>query len=550
MTVMARDGGRADQPRAEDPVRTLVVWCHDWPVIALGGQPDQPSAVVFANRVVACSPQARAHGVAVGQRRREAQGRCPDLDVLERDESREARAFEVVVRAVEAFTPRIELTRPGACAFVTRGPARYFGGDHSLAAQLFDAVDAVLAAVGWPGCAQIGVADGPFAATLAARRSDAGIVVIPPGETPAFLAPLPVAVLASSPHAVTPLVASDLVAVFFRLGLATLADLGALESADVVARFGRDGAYLHRLARGLDNRPPDARDPPPDLEVTTELDPPADRVDRIAFLAKVLADDLFRLLEARGLSCTRVLIAAETENGETIERAWRHEGTLTAGAITDRVRWQLDGWLNGAVQQRPTGGVTFLRLAPDEVVPAHGRQLGFWGGETEADVRAARALARVQGLLGPDAVAVPEWRGRRGPGEQLVLVPVAAVDLTAPRPATRRDWIISPWPGHLPAPAPAVIPVDAPTALVVDADDEPVTVSGRALISAAPVRVSIDGGPWRDVTGWAGPWPADERWWDPDTHRRRARFQIILDGQAAHLLTLEAGLWTIEASYD
>ena len=74
--------------------------------------------------------------------------------------------------------------------------------------------------------------------------------------------------------------------------------------------------------------------------------------------------------------------------------------------MAERVRWQLDGWLTGRTAQLP-GALTRLTLVPDEVVPDRGRQLGFWGGETEAGQRAARALARIQGLLGPEAVHTP-----------------------------------------------------------------------------------------------------------------------------------------------
>ena len=554
-----RDGRAAPVPSVEvaGPVRTMVVRCADWPVIAAGRPPGDPVAVVYANRVVACSPRARAEGVQVGHRRREAQGRCSGLDVIERDESLEARAFEGVVRAVEAFTPRLELTRPGACIFPTRGPSRYFGGDQSLALLVHEAVETVLAGQGWSGAGHIGVADGPFAAQIAARTATStatstasgrprGVAVVAAGGSTDFLAPLPIGSL----HEVGQRDVAELIDVWYRLGLRTLADLAALPARDVMARFGLPGLLAHRLAAGLDNRPPDARDPPPDLEVGTEIDPPADRVDRIAFIAKALADELFAQLEDRGLSCTRVVIAAETEHGETIERAWRHEGTLTAGAVTDRVRWQLEGWLHASTQLRPTGGVSSLCLQPDEVIPAHGRQLGFWGGETDADIRAARALARVQGLLGPDAVRVPEWRGHRAPGEQLVLVPVAAVDLTTARPATRPGWVTSPWPGQIPAPAPAVIPSAPPHAHVVDADGHPVTVNGRAIASAPPAAVAIEEGPWVEVESWAGPWPADERWWDPQTHRRRARYQVVLADGTAHLLTLEDGAWSVEATYD
>jgi protein ImuB len=550
-------------------IRTMVVWCADWPVVAAGAHPDDLAAVLTANRVVACTPAARRVGVGAGQRRREAQGRCSGLVVHERDESAEARAFEPVVQAVETFTPRLELTRPGVVTFATRGPSRYFGGDEALAGHLLAQVDAVLAPLGWSRAAgptlRIGVADGPFAAGLAARRgtglrgpnaesgalppgwvSTPGITIIPPGDTPRFLAPRSVHLLDRP----------ELSAVLARLGVLTLGDLAALPAADVVARFGADGVTAHRLAAGLDERPPAAADPPADLTVTAELDPPAERVDAAAFVAKAMAAELFAALAARGLSCTRVLVAAETAHGERIERLWRHEGELSAGAVTDRVRWQLDGWLHAATG-RPTAGIAVLRLVPDEVVPAHGRQLGFWGGEREADRQAVRALARVQGLLGPDAVLVPEWRGGRGPAEQLTLVPAAAVDLVGERPAVGRSWRRAPWPGGLPPPAPAVVLRRRWPAAVVDGEGLAVTVDARGGLSGAPARLAVTAPErppgewwWSGVAGWAGPWPVDERWWDPPARRRRARFQVVTAAGDAFVLVLEGGRWWVEALYD
>ena len=44
------------------PVRTLVAWCPDWPVVATGVDLAEPVAVVYANRIVAASPGARAQG--------------------------------------------------------------------------------------------------------------------------------------------------------------------------------------------------------------------------------------------------------------------------------------------------------------------------------------------------------------------------------------------------------------------------------------------------------------------------------------------------------
>ena len=84
---------------------------------------------------------------------------------------------------------------------------------------------------------------------------------------------------------------------------------------------------------------------PPDLAETIELDPPATRVDEAAFAAKMLADRLLARLDELGLSCSQVVVEAETEHGERLTRCWRHEGALTPATLATRVRWQLDAWL-------------------------------------------------------------------------------------------------------------------------------------------------------------------------------------------------------------
>jgi protein ImuB len=519
-------------------VRTLVVECSDWPIVASGRPPSESTAVVLANRVVACSQGARSQGVVVGMRRRQAQGRSPTLVVLERDVAAEARAFESVVIALDQITPRVELSLPGNCAFPTVGPSRYFGGDKRLAAKVSTLVAEVLEG---RGVQHVGIADGPFAAGLAARAaSPAESLVVPPGESRAFLGPLPAAVLERP----------DLVDVLARLGIHTLGELARLPAADVVGRFGREGSQAHNLARGLDERPLAVSDPPSDLEVSAELEPPVERVDQAAFVAKSLADELCSELTRLGTTCFRVLITAETEHGEELSRLWRGEEAMYAGTIADRVRWQLDGWLNASPGSRPSGGLVRLALRPDQIGPAVGRQLGFWGGQTASAERAARAVARVQGLLGAGSVVVPEVRGGRNPSEHVVAVAAEAVDLVEREAATSDSPPAeAPWPGSLPPPAPARVPVQPIQVEVLDANGRRLGVSGRGLPTGDPRWLEV-GGQRRDIEAWAGPWPVDERWWDPQRRSRRARFQIVTEGGNAHVVTLESGVWSIEATYD
>ncbi|MEU5526778.1 DNA polymerase Y family protein [Micromonospora chersina] len=545
------------------PARTLLLWCPDWPVLAaeiVDGVPaTDPVAVLHANRVVACSERARAEGVRRGLRRREAQGRCPQLTVVDHDPARDARAFEPVVAAVEEVVAGVEVIRPGACALAARGPSRYLGGEEAAAERIVEHVAQTCAVE-----SQVGIADGVFAAGLAARDGR----LVPPGGTPEFLAGLPVEALGRP----------TLTDLLRRLGVRTLGDFAALPAGDVLARFGFDGALAHRLAAGRDHRPLAVRQPPADLTVTADHDEPIDRVDAAAFAARTLAEQLHERLAAHGLACTRLGIEAVTAHGQELHRVWRHDGLLTAAAIADRVRWQLDGWLSGsngrggARPARPTAGIIRLRLVPDGVLAQAGLQPGLWGETGEERERAHRALSRVQGILGPEAVVTAVLGGGRSPADQVRLVPWGDERLPArpgppplptaepPPPAAAPERAVStrsrasapapPWPGRIPPPAPAVVlPTPLPAA-VHDAAGEPVVVSARLAVSAAPARLTVGTGRPAEIAGWVGPWPVDERWWAPAEACRRARFQVCLADGAALLLAVEGGQWLVEAIYD
>jgi protein ImuB len=630
-------------------VRVLAVWSPDWPVTAAARAahvpPHHPAAVVVGNRVLACSAVARAQGVRRGLRRREAQARCPELALLARDPDRDARAFEPVVVAVEELAPGVEIVRPGLLALPARGPVGWFGGEQAAAERL---VDQVAARTGVE--CQVGVADGLFAAVLAARRG----VAVGAGDTRAFLAPLGVEELDRDPEVDR----SALVDLLRRLGLRSLGAFGALD-AD----------------RGLDPRPPVRRRPPEELAVEIELDPPVDRVDAAAFAARGLATALHRTLAGHGLSCTRLGIVARTTDGEELHRIWRCAEPLTPSATVDRVRWQLDSWLTatrrlrsspasaGAAASEPRscgGGVRWLRLVPEETVTAGALQLGLWGETGEADARAGRAMVRVQALLGPESVVTGVLVGGREPGEQVRLVPwgderppglPAAIDgpratagsgtpggpgaaitamggpavpavppaadhgpapgaaralrpATAPDTVSRRPAHAAPagwpddvvrttgrvsaadlpvaggtgsrprptnarrrlparpalrppgsvhepppsWPGRVPAPSPATVPPAPLPAELLDAAGRPVTLSEPDLLTAAPHRIAVDGGPPREVRAWAGPWPSQQRWWLPDASGR-ARLQVALADGTALLLTGD-GRWWVTGVYD
>ena len=310
--------------------------------------------------------------------------RCPEL--LEEDEGGAVlRAFAGVIAAVEAYCPWVTPVRAGICSLPARGPARYFGGEGALA-------DLVQEAAGEVTPAEVGVADGLFAAVLAARRG----LIVPAGGTPAFLAPLPVAMLGQD----------DLTELLVRLGIRTLGGFAALPDPHVLARFGADGSHAHRVAGGRSGELDDLRQP------------------RVA-----------RLLA-----------------GKTAEEA------------------------------------------PTVAEP------GFWGGVSDADARASRCLAAAQELLGPDAVVMGRLQGGRGPAERARFVPgpPASRDGARSPGRARVDGSGAPWPGRIP-PRPRSSSARTLSADLADARGAPVRVSARGLLTTAPARLSVAGGPWAEV---------------------------------------------------
>lgn len=558
---------------AAGTTRCLVVWCPDWPVTAAGMRSGGPAAIVEGNVVSAANQAARVEGVHAGQRRRLAEACCPGLQLRQRDHGEEARAFEAVLKAVESVSPEVEAREPGCCALYVRGPSRRLGGEDALIGALGRALGAVVpgsdpllgdagasgaagdegAVAGAPGRGaptemlvgqrwwRIGAADGPTAARLAAREG----LVVPVDATPGFLARIPLAALQEVVVPEVPRVEA-LAQVLGRLGIRTLGDLASLPEQDVLGRFGQQGLALWRLAHGGEHRALVPRRPQATRQELAELDPPIEDLAQMAFVVRALAVRLQERLAAEGVSCTGAIVELETEHGERRARRWAHAHVLRPELLVERVRWQLEGWWASAGADRPTGGLVLARLVADEVMVGDGRQLGFWGDATDAQERAERALARVQGMLGERGVLVGLLAGGRDPSERGRLVPWGGIP--EPFAPLRR-----PWPGHLPAPAPALVPGGLRAIEVLDAAGQPVGVDARGQPSAIPATVvagTISRRRSMAVRWWAGPWPIEERWWQEEDHRRRARLQIVLEDGQAWLVSLERGQWRCEGLYD
>ncbi len=507
-------------------MRVLVVWCPDWQVVAAEAGRVAPAAVVTRSEVVACNARARDHGVRRGMRRRDAQSRCPELVLVADNPDRDVRAFEPVLAAVEALRPGVAPLRPGLLAI--RAPGRFYGGEEQAAAVIAEK----LVSIGIADV-RIGIADDLFTAEQAARRADVqGWKVIDAGGSAAFLGGLPVEVLDDA----------DLVGLLQRLGLRHLRDLAALPARDVLTRFGAYGAKVHRLARGVDPVEPATRTPPPDLVCEIAFEPPLSSTEAVCFSVRRKAEEFVAGLGERGLVATAVLIEAEADDAQRSllsSRSWVHSRWFAATDVVDRVHWQLQATPEGVLVGAPVG---LVRFVPETVEPAAAHADGLWGGRT--DERVDRGVARVQAMLGYDAVVVPVRQGGRSPADRRALGPWGE------RPTGLRPPDL-PWPGQVPSPAPTRVFAEPWATSVVGPTGQPVVVTDRGAVSCEPTRFHTGSrGGWHPIDAWAGPWPVDEQWWEASGRGPSARFQIVgVDGRA-WLMRCEAGQWWTEASYD
>ncbi|SLM94547.1 DNA polymerase-like protein PA0670 [Brachybacterium nesterenkovii] len=588
--------------------RTAAVIVPDWPLVAARDRHEReleaarsagegtgrdaraaaPLVLLDRHRVAHADPSARRAGVEIGMRRRSAQALCPDATVLQTDRENESALFELVAASVDTVAAGVDVLRPGILLLGARGPARHAGGEEALAERI---VDAVAELTGWD--CSVGIADGPFAALLAARTGR----IVRPGRSAEYLAPHPIAALRHAPvgpgwghrDRAAPgarekrLDLAETVDLLQRLGIASLGDLAALPATAVADRFGPDIALLHLLSQGREPAPPAMHRPELPLVVETVLETPLERTDQAAFVARPLAEELQEMLVRRGLICTRLRILARTEDGAEMERTWRHDGALSVADVVDRIRWQCDGWVTSArLGTTRTGAITRISLHPLQLMPAGEGAPGLWGSAGEASQRASRAFARAQGLAGEHAVLVPVATGGRLLAEEISLVP-----WRSEKPPRHEG----PWPGSLPRPVPAtVLRRPAPIELH-DAAGRPVVVTARGLLSAVPVRLRIPaetaevlahgalaGMRELAVTAHGAPTVLDERWWSGAGHRA-ARLQLALalpgegrasregrrdladgadgaselsrgEGALAVLALSQEGAWRLEGIYD
>lgn len=455
-------------------------------------------------RVVAFNQYARESGVRLGMRRPEAEVLCPGGTTLEQDYATELLTFEAVASAIEGLIPRVEVSNPGLLFVRIEGALRYYGGERALVENLARVVREEAGAGG-----RIGVAGGPFAARWAAALAEEEPYIVENDRD--FLASLDVEVLGKE----------ELVATFRWLGIGTLGELASLPRPALLSRFGQTGLEAHRLASGEDRRP-QSRDIPEDPSVSERFEEPLVLLEQVGFAARALSHRLMEAMMESGIAPHRVEVSAQAADGTRRTRVWRSADPFTDETLAERVWWQLRAWNESA---GIPGGIVQLTLTPADL-SGEGRQLTLLE-DVSARIEVERAVARVQALLGPDAVLEGRPQGGRDPIEQ-----VRWHRWGDDPPAVERDPG-APWPGSTPGPSPALVPPE-PSLLEVEWE------------GGMPTRVRLRSR-WEPVLNWAGPWRKLGRWWQGES--QVDRYQMVTSA-GAFLCELREGQTFVIGVYD
>ncbi len=333
-----------------------------------------------SRREIACASR-NAGSVVAGMTPKQARAACPGLVVIARDVAAELAATRELLEALETCGPLVEGAAPGVCYFdaasLPSGEAGAIGAALSL-----------VSALGF-SCAA-GIADDKFTARCAALVAGAGVSIVPPGGSTAFLAPLPIALLALAPGDADRL---DL------LGLRTLGQLAALPTGPLALRFGERARRYQRLARGDDDERLQPRHETAVFQERFAFDGAVDRLEPVLVAARGCIAAVTARLAGGAQTCDRLDIELEFSTESTTVPVLLAEPSANAETMFHLARIALE-----SREMLESVAAVTARVTPcGQALP----QLSLFDG-TAASRRAALAatLARLQAALQREEVVL------------------------------------------------------------------------------------------------------------------------------------------------
>jgi nucleotidyltransferase/DNA polymerase involved in DNA repair len=294
-------------------------------------RPDLAARLILVGEAVVfdCSLGAETSGVRRGMRMSEAIGLCHQADVLPPDLPHYQQWFDEVLDFLDGYSPQVE---PGDL-----GTAHLSLDGLSVEPQPFaeELISSLHRRSGF--MASVGVTGGKFPARVAAQTTRPGLArVVPAGDEPAFLAPLPV------DH----LPAGDPMRWRLRLlGLETMGDIARLPLGAFQQQFGQEGKRCWELAQGIDNEPLLPRVKEETVVRRLQFPAPVVSLDAILMGVERLVHTAYATPDRRGRWVRKAVVRAALDSG-----AWELAVPFREALANPRDAWFA---VKSAIARRP-----------------------------------------------------------------------------------------------------------------------------------------------------------------------------------------------------
>lgn len=392
-----------------------------------------------------------------------------------------------------AFTPSFEQTAPDTVVFSIDGLKRLHGTPQQIAEAIAKRAN---------HRANVAIAETADAATLAARNLP-GVSVFP------ALDQLSVDTLP---------IDEEMLETLDTWGIYTLAQLAALPENGMAERFGENGVFLQRLAKGVTHRPLQIYQPDITYEDRIELDHPVSLLEPLLFLIARILNEQCEKLISNAMATNEMLVRLELEDKTD------HVRTLRL-PVAMRESKSLLKLLQMDLEAHPPQAATMaLSLSLKPVLPRT-VQNGIFLPVTPAPDKLELTLARIRGIVGEDNVGIPELLDTHHPNPFRLAphrLPVSTGEGVG--------WQAGGLP-HI-----ALRYFTPPIAATVD------------LTNDRPTRIKCSGIHGKVITA-AGPWRTSGDWWTPAAWNRDD-WDIKLDNGAIYRIYNDRNRWYVEATYD
>jgi protein ImuB len=281
------------------------------------------SIVLYANI------HAAKEGVSSGMTVVQAKNVCPELCVLTRDEKKEQRRFDELLRNFLKFSPFIEEAKPGIAYLDVSGLRRAYPDEKDIAEKLI----LFVREEGYP--VKVGMASNKFTSLVGASISDTfSYSSVPKGEERKFLESQPIQLLP---------IDQDQYERLYRLGIKTLGQFAVLPDHEVMERFGSEGVRLLKLGRGEDDESLKLKVFDEKENQTKELESPLGTQIGILFYVNSILERKLSEFARKGLACEKVLVILKTEdNGEIPVHISVAQQTNKPKILIDMLRLELE----------------------------------------------------------------------------------------------------------------------------------------------------------------------------------------------------------------